>query len=204
MGLTYLHLAAALGMSAISAEYPIASSMTITHIVTMVASFGSLIAMMYMQPGIPKYIVFAIFAIALGQMLGPLVEHLEEKGLLRQVLLMVAGIFAGMTALAFYDTGSFLGFGPYLFAGLIGLIVMQIIGGVLGLTGTVDAATFRNMNQVFAWAGAVLFTVYIAYDTQRMKERAAIASKNPDYIAASLKLYLDVINLFTDIGVIRS
>ena len=61
------------------------------------------------------------------------------------------------------------------------------------------------MSQVFAWFGAVLFTVFIAYDTQQMKVRAAAGSKgSPDYIEASLNLYLDVINLFSDVGHINS
>jgi FtsH-binding integral membrane protein len=119
---------------------------------------------------------------------------------------MVAGVFAGMTALAFYDRNSFLGFGPYLMAGLIGLIIAQIVGIILGFTGAVTAQTFRDMAQVFAWIGTVLFTVFVAYDTQQMKVRAgAMArSKNPDYIEASLNLYLDVINLFSNIGSLNS
>ena len=118
--------------------------------------------------------------------------------------IMVVGIFVGMTALAFYDRDSFLGFGPYLMAGLVGLIVAHVVGIVLGLTGAVTAKTFHDMSQVFAWFGAVLFTVFIAYDTQKMKARAATGSKHPDYIEASLNLYLDVINLFSDVGRINS
>ena len=208
MGLIYLHMAGALGVTALSAEYPLVKTHTWAHFGIAVLSFIVLFAMFWTSPGPLKYILFATFAGCLGQMLGPLVDHLQDKGVLRQVLLMVAGVFAGMTALAFYDRNSFLGFGPYLLAGLLGLIVAQIVGIVLGLTGAVTAQTFRDMAQVFAWIGTVLFTVFVAYDTQQMKVRAGAMARskttNPDYIEASLNLYLDVINLFSNIGSLKS
>jgi len=204
MALTYLHLAGALGVTALSAEYPLVAANTWAHIGFVALSFVFLFGRLWLRPGPLKYILFALFSVALGQMLGPLVQRLQDKGILRQVLIMVVGIFVGMTALAFYDRGSFLGFGPYLMAGLVGLIVAHVVGIVLGLTGAVTAKTFHDMSQVFAWFGAVLFTVFIAYDTQQMKVRAAAGSKNPDYIEASLNLYLDVINLFSDVGHINS
>jgi FtsH-binding integral membrane protein len=206
MALTYLHLAGALGVTAVSAEYPLVKANTWAHIGFVALSFVFLFGLLWTRPGPLKYILFALFSVALGQMLGPLVQRLQDKGILRQVLIMVVGIFVGMTALAFYDRGSFLGFGPYLMAGLVGLIVAHVVGIVLGLTGAVTAKTFHNMSQVFAWIGTALFTVFIAYDTQKMKVRAAKegSKTTPDYIDASLNLYLDVINLFSDVGHINS
>ena len=203
LGLVYLHLVGALGLTAISAEWPLVQAHTWAHFGFAALSFVFLFAMLWSSPGPLKYILFAAFAGCLGQMLAPLVEHLQDKGLIRQVLLMVTGVFVGMTALAFYDRGSFLGFGPYLMAGLLGLIVAQVVGIVLGLTGAVTAQTFRDMAHVFAWIGTVLFTVFVAYDTQQMKVRV-LRSKNPDYIEASLNLYLDVVNLFSNIGTLNS
>ena len=204
MALTYLHLAGALGVTAVSAEWPLAQSHTWAHLGFVALSFLFLFGLLWSSPGPLKYVLFALFSVTLGQMLGPLVEHLKDKGILRQVLLMVGGVFVGMTALAFYDRGSFLGFGPYLMAGLIGLIVAHIIGFVLGLTGAVTAETFHNMSQVLAWIGTVIFTVFVAYDTQVLRSRAGRKQKNPDYIEASLSLYLDIINLFSNIGNLNS
>lgn len=204
LALTYLHMAGALGLTAVSAEYPLVQAHTWAHLGVVAMSFVFLFGMLWTQPGPLKYVLFALFSVTLGQMLSPLVEHLQDKGLLRQVLLMVTGAFVGMTALAFYDRGSFLGFGPYLMAGLLGLIVAQVVGVVLGLTGAVTAETFHDMSQVFAWIGTVLFTVFVAYDTQVLRSRASRKQKNPDYIEASLNLYLDIINLFSNIGNLNS
>jgi len=206
MGMTYLHLAGALGVTAISAEYPMVKVNTWSHLGLAALSFVLLFAMLWSAPGPLKYLLFALFSVNLGQMLGPLVAHLQDKGILRQVLLLVVGVFAGMTALAFYDRGSFLGFGPYLLAGLIGLIVAETVGIVLGLTSAVTTQTFHDMSQVFAWVGTVLFAVFVAYDTQKMKVCSVKAGPkaSPDYIEASLNLYLDMLNLFSNIGQLKS
>jgi len=205
MALTYLHLAGALGVTALSAEYPLVKSSGVEHLIIFILTLVLIFPLVMLPPGPLKYGLFAAFTILFGQSLGPLVEHLQNKGLIRQVLLMVAGIFAGMTALAFLDRGAiFLGFGPYLLAGLLGLILSQLIGIALGVTGTITAASFHEINQIFAWIGTILFAVYVAYDTQVMRARASRSGSNPDYIAAAMGLYLDIINLFVDVGSLNS
>lgn len=205
MALTYLHLAGALGVTAVAAEYPLVKSSGIEHLIVFILTIVLIFPLVMLPPGPLKYGLFAVFAILFGQTLAPLVEHLQDKGLIRQVLLMVAGIFVGMTALAFLDRGAtFLGFGPYLFAGLVGLILSQLIGIAAGVTGAITAASFYEINQIFAWIGAIIFTIYVAYDTQVMRARAAKAGPNPDYVAASMGLYLDIINLFADVGRLNS
>jgi FtsH-binding integral membrane protein len=204
MPLVYLHLAASVGVTAVSAEYPLTQSHAIQLWGSIAALFVSLFVLLALQPGPLKYIVFLVFLIAAGQLLGPLVERLQAKGSLRQVLLIVAGIFAGMTALAFYDNkGTFLGTGPYLIAGLLGLIIAELIGIVLGVTEAIGPKTFQSMGQLFSLLGTFLFTLYVAYDTQLMRKRAARKGR-VDYVDASLGLYLDVLNLFSNIGSLDS
>lgn len=200
MPIVYLHLAASVGVTALSAEYPLVKSRTIEFWGSIIALFVSLFILLALQPGPLKYIVFLVFLIAAGQLIGPLVDRLQAKGMLRQVLLMVAGVFAGMTALAFYDTkGTFLGMGPYLFAGLLGLIIAELIGLLLGITDTIGPKTFQSIGQIFAYIGTFIFTLYVAYDTQVMRKRAS-RKGYVDYVDASLGLYLDILNLFTNIG----
>lgn len=128
-------------------------------------------------------------------MLWPVVESAENKKVLREVLASVFGIFLAMTAVAFYDKGNLLGFGPYLFAALIGLILARLVLFVLQISDS-ESTDFTNINTLLSWFGAVLFSVYIAYDTQVIKYRA---KKPYDYVDLSLGLFLDIINLFTNI-----
>ena len=106
-----------------------------------------------------------------------------------------------MTALGFYDSMNFLGLGAYLFAGLLGLIAAQFL--LLSL-GTEDEK--KKGVQWLNILGVILFSLYTAYDIQvlRVKASECKAQRNqnihPDYPADSLGIYLDILNLFSDIG----
>jgi FtsH-binding integral membrane protein len=150
-----------------------------------------------MEPGPLKYALAITFAVLIGQILTKFVKKLEDKKILTEVLLTVAGIFLAMTAVGFYDNQNILGFGVYLFAGLIGLIIARIIL-TLGLLGGASSQSVSSINTALSWFGTALFTIYVAYDTQRMKEDAR--RKKKDYINSSMGLFLDVINLFQNVG----
>jgi FtsH-binding integral membrane protein len=204
-GKVFAHLAGALAVSAASAEYSNLgakllpqSSVLINFIVNAAIALGLLYGVYLTQPGgIPKYAFFIAFAFWLGQSLKPYVERLEDKGTLTRVLVLTTGVFAAMTALGFYDSGNFLGLGPYLLAGLIGLIIAQVLLLALG--------TPEEKKKGFQWLqifGVALFSLFTAYDIQVLRGLAKLCSskKNspfqPDYPVASLGIYLDFINLF--------
>jgi hypothetical protein len=206
-GKVFAHLAGALAISAASAEYSDLgtqllgnSSVLIQVIVNLVISLALLYGTFLTQPGsIPKYAFFIAFAFWLGQTLKPYVERLQDKGTLTRVLTLTTGVFVAMTALGFYDSGNFLGLGLYLFAGLIGLILAQI---VLLAFGTPEEK--RKGIQWLSIFGVGLFSLFTAYDIQvlRVNARLCRIGKNaqPDYPVESLGIYLDFINLFSNIG----
>lgn len=191
---TYLHLASGLAITAVSSEYPASKSPTVM-IFEFIAILGLVFILSYNKPGPIKYILAATLCVLVGQILAPVVEDAENKKTLREVLASVFGIFVAMTTVGFYDNRNILGFGPYLFAGLIGLILMRILLLVIGVSdpGSID---FTKTYTLLNWAGTALFSVYIAYDTQVLKYRA---KKPYDYVDLSLGLFLDIINLFTNL-----
>jgi len=191
---TYLHLAAGLGLTAVSAEYPLSKSPWV-NLAEFIAIFCLIYGMFLNKPGPIKYILAVLFCVLIGQTLWPVVEDAENKKILREVLASVFGIFLAMTALAFYDRGNILGFGPYLFAGLVGLILARIVLLVLQISDP-NSIDFTKTYTLLNWAGTVLFSVYIAYDTQVIKYRAR---KPYDYVDLSLGLFLDIINLFVNV-----
>jgi FtsH-binding integral membrane protein len=191
---TYLHLAGGLALTAISSEYPVSKS-NIVMFLEFIVSFGLIFVLGYNKPGPVKYFLAALLCVLIGQILWPVVESAENKNVLREVLASVFGIFLAMTAVAFYDRGNLLGFGPYLFAGLIGLILARIVLLVLNISKP-ESMDFTKTYTFLNWFGTVLFSVYIAYDTQVIKYRAR---KPYDYVGMSLGLFLDIINLFTNI-----
>jgi len=182
IGMTYLHLTGALALTAVSSEYPMTNS-PIVALIEFVAIIALIFLIIPAKPGPYKYFLFATFAILIGQTLAPLVDKYEAKGTLREVLFSVAGIFLGMTAIGFLDNQNILGFGPYLFAALLGLIVARVI--LIFTYPTSKANTLLN------WFATALFAVYVAYDTQVLK-----AERSKNYVNSSMGLFLDIINLF--------
>lgn len=208
-GKVFAHFAGALAISAASAEYSNLgaqllpqSSVLIKFLVNVAIVIGLLYGTRLTQPGsIPKYAFFIGFAFWMGQAIKPYVERLEDKGALTRVLILTTGVFAGMTALGFYDSGNFLTLGPYLLAGLIGLIIAQFVLLALG--------TPEEKKKGIQWLqlfGVALFSLFTAYDIQVLRGMAKLCKvgKNsrfqPDYPVASLGIYLDFINLFSNMS----
>lgn len=192
IGITYLHLTAALGITAVSAEYPLSTSPMVS-IVQFLLLFVLIFMISWAKPGPYKYMLFIAFAYLFGQILAPVVQRAEEKGILREVLASVAGIFVAMTILGFADNQHFLQFGPCLIVALIGLIVARLILIFAGMSSP-DSTDFTKINTLLSWFSTILFAAFVAYDTQLLKLR----QKKPyDYVNSSLGLFLDIVNLFS-------
>ena len=188
IGMTYLHLTGALALTVVSSETPV--SIPGVTLIAAILTFVLIFLLTSAKPGPYKYFLFALFSIVIGQLLSPSVKSLEASGQLREVLASVAGIFLAMTLVGFVDKQNFLGFGGYLMAALIGLLVARLLLIVLKLGDPSSDVT--KTNTLLNWVGTGLFAVFVAYDTQLLKAR-----RNRDYVDASIGLFLDIINLFT-------
>jgi len=83
-----------------------------------------------------------------------------------------------------YDFSSF---GPFLFAGIMGLLTTSLVQIFLPFNSTVDLA--------IAGFSVILFSGFILYDTQQIQKRMS----PDDHIVAALNLYVDVIQLFLSV-----
>lgn len=209
-GKIFAHLGGALAISALSAEYSDVGntllegqSVLVKFVIQLIVSFVLLFAIFTTAPGSPlKYVVFIAFAFVFGQVLKPYWDALGQKGDLTRVLTTTTGVFVGMMAVGFYDNQNLLGFGPYLGAGLLGMILAEFLVLALGTPEEKKAAF--NMFRVF---GVGLFAVFTAYDVQVIKAKKSVCGIRvgkkklaPDYPRDSLGLYLDFLNLFTHMG----
>jgi len=101
--------------------------------------------------------------------------------------LITLGIFLGLTIFTFQSKWDFSGMGPFLFAGLMALIMTGFVGMFFPFSRTVDL--------VYGIGGALLFSGYIVFDTYNINNRLS-----PDeFIIGAISLYLDFINLFLSI-----
>jgi len=119
-----------------------------------------------------------------------------------QSVVLAAGItcaiFAIMTLYAWKTKTDFTGFGPYLFAALVVLLVFGLVLSLLSMFGVM----FSWLIMLYDACGVLLFTFYIVFDTQMLigewgghKMQFGV----DDYVFAALNLYLDIINLFLHI-----
>uniref|UniRef100_A0A6C0K644 Uncharacterized protein n=1 Tax=viral metagenome TaxID=1070528 RepID=A0A6C0K644_9ZZZZ len=207
---TFAHTAVGIGIAAVSAEYPVLfnalenslGSSGWAALLIFIASF----ALIFVLPALPansplKYVAAISFAYIIGQLSGPLVETLDEQNILARTLFLATGVFVGMVLVGLYDKNNMLGFGPYLFGALIGLIVAQIILFILTATTTIQKEQYFEGRKLLSFFGVGLFSLFAAYDTQVIKVLARKCKKRGDYINASLGLFLDFLNLFQYLGV---
>lgn len=107
-------------------------------------------------------------------------------------------IFLMMTIYAWTTKNDFTGMGPYLMAFLFTMFSMCIMMALMSLFVS-DPAVLNTMNFLYCGCGALLFSFYIVYDTQKMIGSYGGHQREfsvDDYCWAALNLYLDVINLF--------
>lgn len=189
IGYTYLHLTAALVITAVSSENVLSSS-PLAFILEAILLFVLIFLILASKPGPYKYFLFFLFCVLIGQTIAPIVQQAKARGTLREVLASVGGIFLAMTIVGFVDNQNFLGFGGYLLAALVGLILARI-GLIIAKLSDVSSTDISKTNTALNWFATVLFAIFIAYDTQRIK-----MTRDKNYVNSSMGLFLDIINLF--------
>jgi len=151
-----------------------------------ILSFVLLIALQVKRKEHPtNLILLASFTVVEAYTVGVLVTFFDKMVVL-QAFFLTAAVVAGLTAFTFQTKRDFSKMGAMLTAGLFVLIgggfIQVFVGGEL-----TDTA--------LAVGGALLFSLFIIYDTQMIMTRVC----PEEYIMATIQLYLDIINLFIEI-----
>lgn len=101
---------------------------------------------------------------------------------------IAAGIFSFMAIYGYQTEQDLTSFGSYALMGLIGVIIASIVN------------IFLNSSMLYwiiTYAGVIIFTGLVAYDTQKIKRIAQNGmSSDKAALLGALSLYLDFINLF--------
>uniref|UniRef100_A0A1Q3EUD2 Putative n-methyl-d-aspartate receptor glutamate-binding subunit n=1 Tax=Culex tarsalis TaxID=7177 RepID=A0A1Q3EUD2_CULTA len=134
-----------------------------------------------------NFIFLGLFTLAQSFLLGITTARFSSQ----EVLLAVgitAAVCLGLTLFAFQTKWDFTVMGGVLFVAVIILMLFGIIAIFFpGKTITIVYASF----------GALIFSIYLIYDTQLMMGGEHKYSISPEeYIFAALNLYLDIINIF--------
>jgi len=133
-------------------------------------------------------ICLGVFTLAEGFMMGCVVSVYDVDEVMMALGITVA-VVVGLTLFALQTKIDFTAMGGVLLVALICLMMFGFFALIFPGNNIV--------NIVYASLGALIFGIYIVFDTQLMmggKHRYALDPE--EYIFASLNLYLDIINLF--------
>ncbi|KAG7098371.1 hypothetical protein E1B28_000329 [Marasmius oreades] len=133
-----------------------------------------------------NFVLLSTFTLLESFTLGVVVAFYDNLIVL-EALIITTGVFLGLTVFTFQSKYDFDGLGPWLFAGLITLVMGGLVSMFFPMNSTMDL--------IFAIGGCLIFSGYIIYDTHLINSRLS-----PDeFIMGSISLYLDFINLFLNI-----
>ncbi|OPG61154.1 hypothetical protein BGL79_05360 [Helicobacter pylori] len=154
-----------------------------------IAEIAALFGLMFSKskPGLNLFMLFAFTSLS-GVTLVPLLGMVIAKaglGAIWQALGMTTIVFGLMSVYALKTKNDLANMGKMLFIALIVVVVCSLINLFLG------SPIFQV---VIAGASAILFSLYIAYDTQNI-----VKGMYDSPIDAAVDLYLDFLNVFISI-----
>jgi uncharacterized protein len=133
--------------------------------------------------------LFFVFAATMGLTIGVIVSYYKVES----VVTSFVGASAMFGAAAIYGATtkrSLNSLGGFLFMGMIGLIVASVVNIWLGSSA---------IGWVIALIGVVVFTVYTAYDVQRISYgdyAASLGSIEKASVLGAIHLYINFVNIF--------
>ena len=137
-------------------------------------------------------LLFGIVSVAFGASLS-VIFLVYAKATIAMALFSSSLVFVLMSAYGYMTKKSLESWGQFLFIGLIGLIISQVVN--IFLQSSVMTMTLSAL-------AVIIFTLYTAYDTQKIKRAMAQANSadvNRIAILGALTLYLDFLNLFINL-----
>ena len=133
--------------------------------------------------------LFYVYSVLNGVTLTPIFLTYTASSI-AHTFLITSVTFGAMTAFGYFTKQDLSKFGSFLFMALIGLIVASLVNLFLGSD---------TLEWIISLVGIAIFIGLTAWDTQRIKEMAAMT--DPSQVGkvatlGALSLYLDFINLF--------
>jgi len=155
--------------------------------VALIGTMVNLFLLYWKRHSHPANLIFlSTFTVLEAATLGFIVAFYDTTIVL-QALLITLGIFLGLTLFTLQSKWDFSGMAPFLFGGLIALLMTGIVGIFIPFSKTFDL--------IYAIGGSLLFSGYVVFDTYMIFNRLSA----DEFILGAISLYLDFINLFLNI-----
>lgn len=152
----------------------------VLNFISMIGTFGSLFGLMAYKDTHPTNMyILAAFTGFESVLVGTLCATYASAGLsylVLEALVITLSIFSGLTLYCFVSKKDFSFMGGALFACLLALIGCSVVNLVLGVTGNQSPM----LAFLISWGGAVLFSLFILYDTSLIMHRLS-----PDEVSST-------------------
>jgi len=133
-----------------------------------------------------NYLLLSGFTATEGILVGVSCAHYSIASVLLAVV-CTGVLVGGLTAYSFFTKTDFTGFGPYLFAACL---VLMIFGFFCMFF------PFPLMHKIYCCLGILVFSFYLIFDTQLIIGKGQCSLTVDDYVFGALQLYIDIIQLF--------
>jgi len=181
----------------------VALSSLFTGPFTILLSVGSimlLVGLLFIPPSyfFTKHIMFIFQIILMGLIIYPL--YVKNVPLFKQVALSTLFIMVALSMVVYLKPDIIKqNIGIYLLIALFSLLIGRLVEMFLVIK---NKKPYNNYSRILSYIAVALFSIFIMYDTKRLIVGAQNCV-NPDYINNSLNLFLDSINMFTNMYHLR-
>ncbi|MBS1767936.1 MAG: Bax inhibitor-1/YccA family protein [Acidobacteria bacterium] len=137
-----------------------------------------------------QLVAYHLILVPFGLLLGPILQayiHVGGMALVSRALLLTGATCGIMMLLGFSYPQVFSRLGGVLFASLLALIIVRVIGIFVPALGNAEWVD---------WLAAGIFTLYVGYDCYRAMN---IPATGRNAVDLAISLYLDILNLFLTI-----
>ena len=165
------------------------------------SSIGLLILTMNLDPRktIVKHMAWLLWILTMGITMYPIYLRSKQNGVFLSSLAVTFSMVALLTGFAFFRPDLInLKMGPVLTVLLLGGILLKMFTFIFA-----KKETTNHVGYLMSYAFIALFSLFILYDTKKLQLHA----KNcvvPDYINESMGVFLDILNLFSNVSRSRS
>lgn len=201
----YAWMALALGVSAVSA-YLVAATPSLVNL--FYGNVGIFLGVLVVYCGLSIYfsrkidhmsintaiLVYLLYAVVSGIVLASLFLT-YTMGSLVSTLVVTLGMFLSMAIYGSFTKSDLSSLGDFLFMALIGLMIAKLVGIFV---------SNPNFNLITAAFGVMIFTLFTAYDVQKIKyfgSQMLFNDQNMTKVSllGAFQLYLDFVNLFINL-----
>lgn len=165
-------------------------------------TIGFLLLTMIISPRqiILKHLSWLSFICLIGLTMYPIYLFTKMNNVFLRTLITTLVIVLGLTAVAFYKPEMIsLSWGPI----LITLLVIGIVMRVLNIFLNNNPNTQGKMSYILSYVFIIIFSFLLLYDTKKLQVNAKKCII-PDYVNESIGIFLDIINLFSNLGRVNS